>query len=1002
MIKGQVHRLVRPGSPQVRFLLRPNCSGQALTEIIVAIGIAALFMMAATFTITAVLKSNNTNRNLQTATNLATEIMDKAKSLADSKWHGIYDLNRGSSEHYYIVASSSTRSSADSVNDGLVALWKFDEGAGGTTTDSSGNGYTGTLMPALNPPLWISGQVGQALNFDGNEDYVGMANGSYFSFETSTPFTLSSWIKREATDTFDPIFGKFSSDSLYTGYALQIVNSYLDFDLINNNSNGPNTNRIRVTTPAGSIQNGQWYHVAATYDGSSLASGVKIYIDGVSSPLTVLTDNLTKSIINTNPLQIGADPSDTPDFFGGIIDEARVYNRVLNPSEIQTIANSSALPVHFFTVISGEESFDISGSNFIRYFYVENVNRDANGNIVSSGGTEDPSTQKITVTVTWPGTTTGISFSEYVTRTGSSVFRQTDWSGGDGQEGPITTVNDKFATSSDIGYLSGAISVASPGASTSPWTVTSTVPGLSDNFMSAMAVDLFGGYIYLAGYEQASASDYNWRIEKRNLSDGSLVSGFGNGGVATSTGPGTRSDKANYLAIDPASGYMYVAGYSYYLTDAYDWRVEKRNLGDGSFVSGFGNEGFVTSTGQGYHNDQAKGIALDLVNGFMYLSGYSIYDADYSDVRVEKRNLSDGSLVSGFGNGGVATSTSPGSFDDDMRKIVIDSSNSYLYGVGYEQNAAENYNWRIEKRNASDGSFVSGFGSGGIVTSTGYGYGDDDAYYIVIEPAGAYMYVVGYEQDSASDYNWRIEKRSLSVGDLIVGFGSGGVVTSTSAGADRDGAKSIAIDSVSGFMYVAGYESDPDYNWRIEKRNLSDGSLVSGFGNGGVATSTGPGSGSDSAQSIAIDTAGGYMYVSGYSYYPSTGSRVWQIEKRLLSDGTLVSFPGVSAGILISSVFDSGVFSGATFNSVGWQGDQPSGTSVQFQIATSNNSAGPWNYVGPDGASGSYYSPAGPGIFTPISYQYHSNQRYIRYMAFLNVNGSSTPQINDILIGWSP
>src|SRR3989344_888616 len=154
----------------------------------------------------------------------------------------------------------------------------------------------------------------------------------------------------------------------------------------------------------------------------------------------------------------------------------------------------------------------------------------------------------------------------------------------------------------------------------------------------------------------------------------------------------------------------------------------------------------------------------------------------------------------------------------------------------------------------ASGSLVSGFGVSGVATSSSPGADDDAATSISIDASAGFMYVAGYEFQSVDDYNWRIEKRNLGDGSLVSGFGVSGVATSSSPGADYDVAYSISIDASSGFMYVAGYEfqSGSDYNWRIEKRNLGDGSLVSGFGVSGVATSTSPGADDDQVRSIAI------------------------------------------------------------------------------------------------------------------------------------------------------
>jgi len=120
-----------------------------------------------------------------------------------------------------------------------------------------------------------------------------------------------------------------------------------------------------------------------------------------------------------------------------------------------------------FEIISGTTSTVVEGRTFTRYFSIENVNRDlcGAGDITTNasttctsgpgavGVTDDPSTQKITVSISWPENRS-LSKIQYLTRSVNRVFRQTDWSGGPGQEGPITTENNLFTSSDGINYSS--------------------------------------------------------------------------------------------------------------------------------------------------------------------------------------------------------------------------------------------------------------------------------------------------------------------------------------------------------------------------------------------------------------------------------------------------------------------------------------------------------------------------------------------------------------------
>lgn len=114
----------------------------------------------------------------------------------------------------------------------------------------------------------------------------------------------------------------------------------------------------------------------------------------------------------------------------------------------------------------------------------------------------------------------------------------------------------------------------------------------------------------------------------------------------------------------------------------------------------------------------------------------------------------------------------------------------------------------------------------------------------------------------------------------------------------------------------------------------------------------------------------------------------------------LVLLSSTSSGILESVIFDTGAVDGAAINSIRWNGSLPSGAHVKFQIAYSNNSSGPWIYVGDDGSSNTYFEPASEGVsdLTNIF-----GYRYFRYKVFLipEFELSLSPTVNDIIINFS-
>jgi hypothetical protein len=238
--------------------------------------------------------------------------------------------------------------------------------------------------------------------------------------------------------------------------------------------------------------------------------------------------------------------------------------------------------------------------------------------------------------------------------------------------------------------------------------------------------------------------------------------------------------------------------------------------------------------------------------------------------RMEKRRLSDGALCTAancgtqFGTGGVAIGDTA---TEVANAIAVDST--YLYVAGLTSGGTAN-DWRVEKRLLTTGALVSGFGtSGGADSGIGGTSGAQD---IVID--STYMYVVG--ADGSPD--WRMEKRLLSNGNLCTAancgteFGTAGVVTSSVSGF-ADSARAVAIDGT--YMYVAGNNSTP--NFRIEKRLLTTGAVDSAFGTSGAVTGV---TASEEAFGITID--GTYLYVAGYNTTPD-----WRIERRLISNGNL-------------------------------------------------------------------------------------------------------------------
>jgi len=109
----------------------------------------------------------------------------------------------------------------------------------------------------------------------------------------------------------------------------------------------------------------------------------------------------------------------------------------------------------------------------------------------------------------------------------------------------------------------------------------------------------------------------------------------------------------------------------------------------------------------------------------------------------------------------------------------------------------------------------------------------------------------------------------------------------------------------------------------------------------------------------------------------------------------------VSSGVLTSSIFDTGTSS--NFSNIIWiptsQPPQTGADSVKFQLATSpdNTATTTWQYLGPDGTSGTYYSVSNNNINSV-----HNGDRYFRYKIFLSTEASNkTPNVASVAVTYT-
>jgi hypothetical protein len=103
-----------------------------------------------------------------------------------------------------------------------------------------------------------------------------------------------------------------------------------------------------------------------------------------------------------------------------------------------------------------------------------------------------------------------------------------------------------------------------------------------------------------------------------------------------------------------------------------------------------------------------------------------------------------------------------------------------------------------------------------------------------------------------------------------------------------------------------------------------------------------------------------------------------------------------ASGTLESAVIDTG-WRLARWSSLSWGATSPAGTSVKFQIASSNSASGPFNFIGPDGTAGTFFTTSGAAL-APLGLA-----RYLKYKVFPSTgNTSVTPALHDVTVCHEP
>lgn len=216
-----------------------------------------------------------------------------------------------------------------SLREGLVAHFPLDENAGVETANTVVGQPVG-VYAGPGKPEWMPGVIANAVRLDGKNQRFDC--GEVFKPERTDSFSFHCWFYSDKTSGNGTLFSKARYDAEVDGRGVYVETRPSEgrlwvFLLHKNWGNAV------IVEASWESEVRQWHHLIVTYDGSSDAKGVGIYIDGEITQTRIVQNSLTGTIQCDSQLRIGARyGTNTP--LNGAIDDIRIYDRQLNKLEV--------------------------------------------------------------------------------------------------------------------------------------------------------------------------------------------------------------------------------------------------------------------------------------------------------------------------------------------------------------------------------------------------------------------------------------------------------------------------------------------------------------------------------------------------------------------------------------------------------------------------------------------------------------------------------------------
>ena len=211
----------------------------------------------------------------------------------------------------------------------LAAYYPLDEGSGTTTVDASGNGHHGKLRGT---PTWIDSKsgYGKALYYNGALTASGWVNcGTWDPSERTGQLTVALWVRWDGAvkDRYYGVVAKrdgWSPDGKQMHWYIEISGQNQQITFCRGGSYPPCGDIV--------LPKGEWQHVAATFDGTTLV----FYVNGEETGRGDFSFGAQSDSI----IVIGAATSDGLNGFNGALDEVCIFNNALSKDSVVQLYNS--------------------------------------------------------------------------------------------------------------------------------------------------------------------------------------------------------------------------------------------------------------------------------------------------------------------------------------------------------------------------------------------------------------------------------------------------------------------------------------------------------------------------------------------------------------------------------------------------------------------------------------------------------------------------------------